>query len=156
MTEKNQNPIKIAVIISRFNEPVTENLLKGAIVAFANCRINEECIDVINVPGAFEIPVVLKKICRENINKKKYDGVITIGCVIKGETAHFEYISGSVAASVNKISYEYEMPVGFCVLTCYTAQQAFERSVIPPDSDNNKGYEAALAVLEMISILKKI
>ncbi len=90
------------------------------------------------------------------MKKRKYDGILTIGTVIKGETAHFEYISQSVSDSINKISYEYEMPTGFCVLTCYTPQQAYERSIIPPDAENNKGYESALAVLEMISLLSKL
>lgn len=152
----NYEAVKIAVIISKFNEPINNNLLRGALKAFENNGIEESCVEIFYVPGAFEIPTILKRICRQNINKKKYDGILTIGTVIKGETAHFEYISGSVSNSINKISYEYEMPTGFCVLTCYTPQQAYERSTIPPDAENNKGYESALAVLEMISLLTKI
>lgn len=148
--------IRIGIIVSKFNEPVTENLLKGAIKAFENNGLDEKNAEIFYVPGAFEIPIVLKKLCRQNFDKKMFDGFITIGCVIKGETAHFEYICESVSDSINKISYEYEIPAAFCVLTCYTPQQAYERSGIPPDADNNKGYEAALSVIEMINLMKKI
>ncbi|MCB0725971.1 MAG: 6,7-dimethyl-8-ribityllumazine synthase [Ignavibacteria bacterium] len=154
--ELNNEDLKIAIIISRFNEPITGNLLEGALTALKNNNVEEEDIDIFYVPGAFEIPAVFKKICRINSGKKKYDGVITIGCVIKGETAHFEYICESVSINLNTISFEYEMPHGFCVLTCYTPQQAYERSLMPPDEDNNKGYEAALTVLEMVSLMKKL
>lgn len=152
----NSENLKIGIIISKFNEPVIEKLLIGALTAFKNNGLQEDDIEVFYVPGAFEIPTVLKQLCRQNIDKKRFDGFITIGCVIKGETAHFEYICESVSDGINKISYEYEIPVGFCVLTCYTPQQAYERSGIPPDADNNKGYEAALTVIEMINLLKKI
>ena len=152
----NNNNYNIGIIVSRFNKPVTDNLLEGALKALTENGIDESRCDVFHVPGSFEIPVVLKKLSRENIDRKKYDGIITIGCVIKGETAHFEYISRTVSDSINKISYEYEMPVGFCVLTCYTPQQAFERSLIPPNPDNNKGYEAAKSLLEIIPLLNKI
>lgn len=161
MLQKIQGEIKsenlqIGIIVSKFNEPITENLLQGAMVAFENNGLDENDVKIFYVPGAFEIPVVLKKLCRQNFDKKKFDGFLTVGCVIKGETAHFEYICESVSDSISKISYEYEMPVGFCVLTCYTPLQAHERSGTPPNADNNKGYEAALSVLEMINLLKKI
>lgn len=152
----NTEDIRIGIIVSKFNEPITENLLKGAIKAFENNGLDEKNAEVFYVTGAFEIPTVLKKLCRQNFDKKIFDGFITIGCVIKGETAHFEYICENVSGSINKISYEYEIPTAFCVLTCYTPQQAYERSGIPPDADNNKGYEAALSVIEMINLMKKI
>lgn len=152
----NTENIKIGIIMSKFNEPITENLLKGALKAFENNGLDESSIEVLCVPGAFEIPAVFKKLCRQNMDKKRFDGILTIGCVIKGETAHFEYICESVSNSINKISYDYEMPTGFCILTCYTPQQASERCGIPPNADNNKGYEAALSALEMISLMNKI
>ncbi len=154
--KKNNSSKKIGIVISKFNEPITESLLNGALKALGENGVKENEIEVFYVPGAFEIPAVLKKLCRQNINKNIYSGFITIGCVIKGETAHFDYICNSVSDSINKISYEYEMPVGFCVLMCYTALQAHERSLSPPDKNNNKGYEAAITVLEMISVLNKI
>lgn len=155
-TDGHKDGLKIGIIISRFNEPITENLLLGVLKALENHGYGEDNVEIFYVPGAFEIPVVFKKLCRQNIDKKKFDGIITLGCVIKGETAHFEYICESVSHGLSSLSYEYEMPHGFCVLTCYTPRQAYERSGNPPDADNNKGYEAALATLEMISLLKKI
>jgi len=148
--------INIGIIISRFNEPITENLLKGAIKAFKNNGLGESSIETFYVPGTFEIPSVMKKLCRQNLDKKRIDGLLIIGCVIKGETAHFEYICESVSHSISKISYDYEMPTGFCVLTCYTPQQAHERSGMPPTAENNKGYEVGLTLLEMISLMNKI
>lgn len=154
--ELKSNNIRIGIVISKYNEHIIENLLDGAVEALENNGVDESNIEMFFVPGAFEIPTILKRLCRQNSESKKFDGFITIGCVIKGETAHFEYICESVSDSINKISYEYEIPVGFCVLTCYTPLQAFERSGKPPDAENNKGYESALTVLEMISLLKKI
>lgn len=152
----NFNNVRIGIIISKFNGPIIKNLLEGALKAFKNNGLGEDDIEVFYVPGAFEIPAVLKKLCRMNLDKKRFDGFLTLGCLIKGETAHFEYISESVSNGINTISCEYEIPVGFCVLTCYTAQQAYHRSGNPPDADNNKGYEAALTVMEMISLFNKL
>ncbi len=148
--------LKIGIIVSRFNAPITENLLSGALKAFQENKVTSENTEVFFVPGAFEIPVVLKKLCRKNQENKKFDAFIAIGCVIKGETAHFDYICDSVSNSINRITCKYEVPVGFCVLTCYTAQQAYERSGMPPDADNNKGYESALTVIQMINLFNQI
>jgi 6,7-dimethyl-8-ribityllumazine synthase len=148
--------LRIGIIISKFNEPIVENLLKGALLGLENNGVSESDIKVFFVPGAFEIPVVLKNLCRKNTEFRLFDGFITLGCVIKGETAHFEYISQAVTDGINKLNMEYEIPTAFCVLTCYTPQQAYERSGNPPTSSNNKGYEAALSVLEMINIMKKL
>ncbi len=145
----------IGIILSRFNAPVTENLLAGALDALKINGISESLIEVFYVPGAFEIPPLLKKLCRLNSEKKRFDGILTIGCVIKGGTAHFEFISSTVTQNIGSISAEYEMPVGFCVLTCYTPLQAFERSGMPPNAENNKGFEAAESLLEMISLMNK-
>ena len=154
--ELNSGNLRIGIIVSKFNEHIIENLLDGALEAFENNGVEEDNIEVFFVPGAFEIPTVLKKLCRENSELKRFDGFITIGCVIKGETAHFEYICSSVSQNINKISCEYEMPTGFCVLTCYTALQAYERSGMPPNAENNKSFEAAVSLLEMISLMNKL
>ncbi|MEO6694843.1 MAG: 6,7-dimethyl-8-ribityllumazine synthase [Ignavibacteria bacterium] len=151
-----KNNLRVGVIVSKFNQPVTDNLYLGAVKAFEDSGISSKSLELFNVPGAFEIPLVMKKLCIQNFNNKCWDGILTIGCVIKGETAHFEYICENVSQSIMKLSYEYEMPTGFCVLTCFTPQQAYERSLIPPDAHNNKGYEAALTLVEMINLLKKI
>ncbi len=147
--------LKIGIVASKFNEPVIENLLRGALLGLENNGVNESNIKVFFVPGAFEIPLILKKLCSMNNEHKLFDGFITLGCVIKGDTAHFEYISKAVTDGVNRINIDFGFPTAFCVLTCYTAQQAFERSGNPPDSSNNKGYEAALSLLEMINVMKK-
>ena len=147
---------RIAVIASNFNEEITNGLLAGAMAALKKNGVKEKNIKVIRVPGAFEIPVVLNKLCTLK-GKKSFDGIITLGCVIKGETAHFEYISEAVSNSISMISAVHSKPVGFGVITCYTHDQAVARSESnSPDENNNKGYESALAVLKMIEVLESI
>lgn len=151
----NKENIKVAVIASKFNREITDNLVEGSRIALKESGVKEENIKIFYVPGAFEIPSLMKKLCRENNDKKIYDGILAIGCVIKGETAHFEYISSAVSENINRIAYEYEIPTGFCVLTCYTDEQAESRCRLnPANADTNKGYDAAIAMLEMIEILK--
>ena len=140
---------KIAVIVSRFNEEVTEGLLKGAMSVLHENKYDGKNISVIHVPGAYEIPLTAKHLCMSG----KYCGVICLGAVIKGETAHFEYISNAVSNGIMSLNLEYAMPVSFGVLTCYTDEQAVKRS---SDDEHNKGREAASAVLDMIRILKEI
>jgi len=148
--------LKIAIISSRFNEEITGNLIKGAILSLKNNSVSEDNITLYYVPGAFEIPTILESICVNN-DKLKFDGIMTIGCVIKGETAHFEYISSAVSHNINFISSKYSMPVGFCVLTTYNDEQAESRSILEDcNSENNKGFEAAEALIETINLLKTI
>lgn len=147
---------KIAIVVSKFNEVVTSNLLNGAIEALKQNQIKEKNIKVFYAPGAFEIPLVLKKLCKKK-GKDKFDGIIALGCVIKGETAHFEYISNAVSNSIAQLNIDFEIPIAFGILTCYTPEQAFARCEMDPcNEDTNKGYEAALAVLDMIKFLKTI
>ena len=145
---------KIAIVVSRFNSFMTQAMLDGAIDTLSRHGLDTEKTTVVWVPGAFEIPAVLEKICKNN-NKYVFDGILTIGCVIKGETAHFEYISSAVSGNICTISSKYGIPTGFCVLTCYNDAQTEERSrVNPATAENNKGYESALAVLEMVNVMK--
>ena len=151
-----ENNYRIHIVVSKFNKIITERLLEGAITALKENNIKEENITVVYVPGAFEIPVVVKKLCRENLDKNEINGIVALGCIIKGETAHFEYVSSPVSHSLNHLSHQYEIPIGFGVLTCYEPQQANERSLINPTTiENNKGYEAAMVVLKMIDVLKR-
>ncbi len=144
---------RIAIIASKFNFYIVERLLKGALAGLNQLGIKDQDVTVIYVPGAFEIPVTYRVLCES----KRYNGIIVLGCVIKGETAHFEYVAGPVSDSLNKLSYEYKMPTGFGVLTCYNDEQALERSQInPPTKESNKGFEAALVTLEMYNLLKKL
>jgi 6,7-dimethyl-8-ribityllumazine synthase len=147
--------LKLAIVSSAYNKPIVDNLIMGAQIALKENGISAERIDYFAVPGAYEIPLAVKKLC--TTKKKKYDGIITLGCVIKGDTAHFEYVAGPVAYNLNVISTDYKMPLGFGVLTCFTPQQAYERSLTDDAQvKNNKGYEVAMTVLEMIEILKEM
>ena len=147
---------KIAIISSRFNEEITGNLIQGAVKSLTDNGVVPKDIRIFYVPGAFEIPTVLERICSKN-NVLKFDGIITIGCVIKGETAHFDYISSAVSQNINLISSKYAMPTGFCVLTTYTDEQAEARCRIDVcNAETNKGYDAADAVVEMINLFKQI
>jgi 6,7-dimethyl-8-ribityllumazine synthase len=139
----------IAVVVSRFNNEITEGLLKGANEVLASQGIPENHIKLMSCPGAFEIPLTAKKLCKS----KKFDAVICLGAVIKGETAHFEYISYAVTKGIMELNLQYGIPVIFGVLTCYTEEQAKMRS--QPGAEN-KGAEAAKAALEMIKLLRSI
>ena len=154
--ELKRGDYKIAIISSRFNTEITGNLIEGAKKSFLENGVAENNISLYLVPGAFEIPAVLEKICKKN-SELKFDGILTVGCVIKGETAHFEYISNSVSNNINLISSKYGIPTGFCVLTTYTDEQAEARSRLDVcNSETNKGYESAEAVMEMIDLMKQI
>lgn len=140
---------KIGIVISKYNEPIIMALLKGAKTALTEKGFDEKNIDVFFVPGAYEIPLIVKKLC----NLTKYDGIVTLGCVIKGETAHFEYICEPLSHTLMNLSVEFEIPIGFGVLTTLTPQQAYERSL---EGKDNKGYEAASSVIEMIELSAQI
>ena len=139
----------IAIVVSRFNPEVTTGLLKGAMETLMANGFKEENITILHVPGAFEIPLAAKQLCLSG----KYCGVICLGAVIKGDTAHFKYISEAVAHGLMKLNLEMDIPVSFGVLTCYNDEQAEIRSA---DDEHNKGREAASAVIEMIALLKEI
>ena len=140
---------RIAVIVSRFNEEITGGLLQGALSILRENKYADKNVTVIHVPGAYEIPLTAKHLCMSG----KYCGVICLGAVIKGETAHFEYISNAVSNGIMSLNLEYNMPVSFGVLTCYTEEQALKRS---SNDEHNKGREAASAVLDMIRILREV
>ncbi len=146
------NGLNIAIVASQFNGKVVDNLVKGAKAALSDAGMEKP--KIIYVPGAFEIPVAIKKLL---ISDYSLDGIIALGCVIKGDTAHFEYVAGPVSYSLNRLSVDYGMPIGFGVLACYTPEQAYERSKVRPmNAGTNKGYEAAVTVLEMIDVLDKL
>jgi len=138
-----------AVVVSRFNELVTSRLLAGAIEALRSRGCAEETITVAHVPGAMEIPLAALKLAETGI----YRGVICLGCVIRGETPHFEYVSDSVSRGVSTVGLDVGIPVTFGVLTTDTLEQALERA---GGKGGNKGSEAALAALEMADLLSTI
>ena len=135
--------LKIAVVASRFNPEITERLIAGAQEALRGVAD----VTLIHVPGAFEIPLMAKTAALS----KRFDAIVAIGCVIRGETAHFEYISHVASTGIAQVSLETGVPVTFGVLTTDTDDQAMARSV--PGGDN-KGYHAAQAAVEMVRILR--
>lgn len=141
--------IKVGIVIARFNEFITAKLLSGAKDNLLRHGVKEEDIDVYWVPGAFEIPFITKKLVQTN----KYDGVITLGAVIRGATTHYELVSNEVAKGVAQIGLNSDIPVMFGVLTTETIEQAIERA---GTKAGNKGSEAAQGLIEMVSLNKEI
>lgn len=143
-----QKEINIAIVVSRFNEIITDKLLRGAWDFLIGKGISEENIKVYQVPGAFEIPLIAEKLC----SLKKYDAIIGLGAVIKGETPHFDFVSSAATTGILNTSLKHNIPVLFGVLTTNTIKQAMERA----GGESNKGVDCAKAALEMISLLKQI
>ncbi|MCT8976609.1 6,7-dimethyl-8-ribityllumazine synthase [Clostridium sp. CX1] len=141
--------LKFGIIVGRFNEFIGGKLLSGAIDGFKRHGVEEENIEIAWVPGAFEIPLVAKKM----VNTKKYDAVICLGAVIRGATPHFEYVSAEVSKGVASVSLETGVPVVFGVLTTDTIEQAIERA---GTKAGNKGYDAAVTAIEMANLLKQV
>jgi 6,7-dimethyl-8-ribityllumazine synthase len=137
--------LNIAIIASRFNPEITGRLLAGAQEALRGVAD----VTVIHVPGAFEIPLAAKHAALS----RRFDGIVTIGCVIRGETAHFEYISNAATLGISQAGLETGVPVTFGVLTTETDEQALARSAPGPD---NKGFHAAQSVLEMVRVLREL
>tara|TARA_B100001250_G_C19439832_1_gene631278 strand:+ start:101 stop:574 length:474 start_codon:yes stop_codon:yes gene_type:complete len=150
-----QNNIQIAIVASNFNKDIVDRLYNGAISTLEKNEISEEEIEVIRVPGAFEIPVTVKSL----LNKKQYDVIITLGVIIRGETPHFEYIANECAHGISQLAINSGTPIIFGVLTVNNRQQAEERSKVVSDklgsdiTGKNKGSEAAQAALDMVDVL---
>lgn len=145
----NGDTAKIGIIVSRFNEFITSKLLSGAIDTLVRHGVKEENIDIFWVPGAYEIPFITKKAAES----QKYDGLITLGALIRGATTHYELISNEVAKGVAQIGLASGVPVMFGVITTETIEQAIERA---GTKAGNKGSEAAQGLLEMISLCQVI
>lgn len=143
------NGQKFAIILSRFNEAIGENLLKGAIECLSKHGVTSENIDIIKVPGAFEIPLTADKLA----NSKKYSSIICLGVVIKGATPHFEYVSSAVSNGILQVSLKHTIPITFGVLTTNTIEQAIERA---GTKSGNKGWDAALTAIEMSNLFNQL
>ena len=141
--------LKVAIVVSRFNDFITGRLLEGAKDTLIRHEVEKEQIDVAYVPGAFEIPLVAKKLAR----KGDYDAVITLGCVIRGATSHYDYVCNEVAKGVSKANEVSEVPVIFGILTTESIEQAVERA---GTKAGNKGSEAAVSAIEMANLIKQI
>jgi 6,7-dimethyl-8-ribityllumazine synthase len=141
--------LKFAVVVSRFNEFITDRLVAGALDALVRHGVGADDVHVVKVPGAFEIPAVAKRLCA----KKKYDAVICLGTVIRGATPHFNYVSGEVSKGVGAVAFDAAIPVIFGVLTTDNIEQAIERA---GSKSGNKGWESAVAAIEMANLYKQI
>lgn len=156
--------LRFAIIRSRFNEGVTKRLLEGALDALRVGGARDEAIDVVVVPGAFEIPLVASKLARS----RRYDVLICLGAVIRGETPHFDYISAEVSRGIAQAAYDYGLPIIFGVLTANTDEQANARSGTREGArpgapgaggckgGTNRGYEAAVSAIEMANLMKRL
>ena len=140
--------LKLGIIVGRFNEFISSKLLGGAIDALKRHGVEESEIEIAWVPGAFEIPLVAKKMAKSN----KYDAVICLGAVIRGATPHFDYVSNEVTKGIANVSLETEVPVIFGVLTTDTIEQAIERA---GTKVGNKGYDAAVTAIEMVNLINQ-
>ncbi|ANK36982.1 6,7-dimethyl-8-ribityllumazine synthase [Staphylococcus equorum] len=141
--------LKVAIVVSRFNDFITNRLLDGAKDTLVRHEVPKENIDVAYVPGAFEIPLVAKKLAQ----KGEYDAVITLGCVIRGSTSHYDYVCNEVAKGVSKANDVADTPVIFGVVTTENIEQAVERA---GTKAGNKGADAAISAIEMANLLKEI
>ncbi|HCX9269269.1 TPA: 6,7-dimethyl-8-ribityllumazine synthase [Staphylococcus aureus] len=141
--------LKVAIVVSRFNDFITGRLLEGAKDTLIRHDVNEDNIDVAFVPGAFEIPLVAKKLASSG----NYDAIITLGCVIRGATSHYDYVCNEVAKGVSKVNDQTNIPVIFGILTTESIEQAVERA---GTKAGNKGAEAAVSAIEMANLLKSI
>ncbi|HDE3804670.1 TPA: 6,7-dimethyl-8-ribityllumazine synthase [Staphylococcus aureus] len=141
--------LKVSIVVSRFNDFITGRLLEGAKDTLIRHDVNEDNIDVAFVPGAFEIPLVAKKLASSG----NYDAIITLGCVIRGATSHYDYVCNEVAKGVSKVNDQTNVPVIFGILTTESIEQAVERA---GTKAGNKGAEAAVSAIEMANLLKSI
>ena len=140
---------RFGIVVGRFNELITKKLLEGAIDCLIRHNAGDDDISVVWAPGAFEIPVVAKKMAKSG----KYDAVICLGAVIRGGTPHFDYIAAEVSKGVASVGLEQELPVIFGVLTTDSIEQAVERA---GTKSGNKGWDAALTAIEMVDLMAKI
>ena len=147
--DKSQIPngenLKIGLVVSEWNEEITENLYSGALNALLDCGVKKSSILRWNVPGSFELPFG----CKKMIASKSVDAIVAIGSVIRGETSHFDYVCGATAQGIMELNVQTEVPVIFCVLTDDTIQQSRDRS---GGKHGNKGTEAAIAAIKMASL----
>ncbi len=141
--------MKFAVAASRFNDFISSRLIDGAVDALTRAGADEKDIQLFKVPGAFELPITAKKLAKSG----RYDAVICIGAVIRGATPHFEYVSAEVSKGIASVGLDTEIPISFGVLTTDTIEQAIERA---GTKAGNKGWDAAMAAIEMVDLFRKI
>jgi 6,7-dimethyl-8-ribityllumazine synthase len=140
---------RIAIVAARFNDFVVERLVQGALDTLLRHGAAEKNLELVRVPGCFDMPLVVRRLAQS----RRYDAIVALGAVVKGETAHFDYVAGECAAGLARAAADTGVPVGFGVLTCETMAQAIDRA---GGKAGNKGAEAALAALEMSNLLKRL
>jgi len=141
--------LRFGIVVSRFNNFITERLLEGALDALYRHGAAEDAIEIFRTPGSFEIPAVVKKL----VERKKYDAVICLGAVIRGATPHFSYISAEVTKGIAQLSLQGTIPIAFGVITADTIEQAIERA---GTKVGNKGWDAALSAIEMANLYRDL
>ena len=141
--------LSLAVVVSRFNQALTEKLLAGAQEALAKCEVDPNAVDVVWVPGSFELPLAARRLAESG----RYHAVVCIGCVLRGETSHFDYVAGEAAAGIARVGLDTGVPVAFAVITADTLSQAVERA---GGSSGNKGYDGVLTAVRMANLMKQI
>jgi 6,7-dimethyl-8-ribityllumazine synthase len=141
--------LRFAIVASRFNDLIVDSLIRGAVDALLRHGASEKQVEIIRVPGAFDLPFVVKRVAAS----KRYDAVVALGAVIRGATPHFDYVAGQCAAGLARASEESGVPVAFGVLTTETIEQALERA---GTKAGNKGADAALSALELASLLRRL
>ena len=147
--EANGTGRRFAVVGSRFNEEVTSKLVDGALKCLVEHGVSLDDIDVITVPGAWELPAAVERLLASD----RYDGVVAVGAVIRGETPHFDYVAGEAARGLSELQREFNVPIGFGLLTTDTDEQAEARA---GGAHGNKGYDAALSALEMVDLFARL
>lgn len=141
--------LKVGIIVSRFNDFITEKLLAGALEALKMHGVADVNIEVIKIPGAFEMPTVIQKMSKS----KKYNALVCLGSVIRGSTSHYDYVAGESIKKVAQASYDTGMPCALGIITTENIEQAIERA---GSKQGNKGYEAAQVAIEMANLMKKV
>jgi 6,7-dimethyl-8-ribityllumazine synthase len=141
--------LRFGIVVSRFNSFITERLLAAAVDALERAGAASKDVDVVHVPGSFELPLASKKLAATG----KYDALIAIGCVIRGETSHYDYVCSETARGLQLAQMDSGVPIMFCVLTCDTLEQAIDRAGL---KGGNKGFEAGLAAIEMAQLSRKL
>src|SRR5882724_7729881 len=147
--ELSASGLRFAIVVSRFNSFITERLLAASLDALERAGAASKDVDVVHVPGAFELPLAAKKLAMT----AKYDALIAIGCVLRGETTHYDYVCSETSRGLQLAQMDTGLPIIFCVLTCDTLEQAIDRAGL---KGGNKGFEAGLAAIEMAQLSRKL
>ena len=145
----NAGGLKFAILVSRFNSFITERLQAGALDALARSGAAEQDIQIVRVPGSWEMPAIAAEIIRQ----KQHDALICLGCVIRGDTPHFDYVAGEAAKGLGQLSLQHGVPVAFGVLTTNTLEQAIDRAGA---KSGNKGFDAAMTAIEMANLVRRL